>query len=44
MLELRANAHGANFEYEAQAKEALRQLKTSLTFSHLEHLIGEIDG
>jgi hypothetical protein len=30
MLELRANAHGANFEYEAQAKEALRQLKEQL--------------
>lgn len=30
MLELRANAHGANFEYEAQAKEALRQMKVGL--------------
>lgn len=30
MLELRANAHGANHEYEAQAKEALRQLKKQL--------------
>jgi thymidylate synthase ThyX len=26
LIELRANAHGANFEYEAQAREALRQL------------------
>jgi len=26
IIELRANAHGANFEYEAQAREALRQL------------------
>ena len=32
MLELRANAHGANFEYEAQAKEALRQLKEQLGY------------
>ena len=31
MLELRANAHGANFEYEAQAKEALLQLKSQLS-------------
>jgi hypothetical protein len=30
MLELRANAHGANFEYEAQAKEALKKLKLKL--------------
>lgn len=30
MLELRANAHGANFEYEAQAKEALEQLRQQL--------------
>jgi thymidylate synthase ThyX len=30
MLELRANAHGANFEYERQAKEALKQLRKAL--------------
>ena len=30
MLELRANAHGANFEYKAQAIEAMSQLKTQL--------------
>lgn len=36
MLELRANAHGANFEYEAQAKKALELLKEQLgRFSEL---------
>jgi hypothetical protein len=32
-LELRAYAHGANFEYEAQAHEALRQLRDKLPAS-----------
>jgi len=30
MLELRAHAHGANFEYKAQAEEAIRQLRDQL--------------
>lgn len=39
MLELRGHAHGANFEYKAQALEALKQLR-ELTPRNIRSLVG----